>query len=523
MNDRDAEVDLDFNSIFSLRKPRDAKAGFASGAKSAAKGIIAGTVGLFAAPAIGAHQEGVIGFAKGAAVGIAGAVLLPVTGVAVGTAQVVRGLANTPKALRETAKGCSWDPKARQWVENPGSSLITDDGTAAHVRHLRGPNPSTLDDYYGLLGVPKEASSEEIKRAYYLAARRLHPDKNPDDPDANERFQALAQAYQVLGNEELRRRYDAHGTEGLDINFVDGAEFFAALFGNDRFEHLVGELMLAAAARAGPDLNADAMRQIQAAREAKLEELLIALLRRWVEGDEFGFSDSMGREAEGLASAPYGERMLRVIGKSYETQASIHLGGVIDGSVAALKAQGRNIKAQFKAASLALKVYQAQQRIAQLEGAAERAQQTAIHIREQQTEPVMTIPDTAAEIPNISSDPASLAAASAAAVAAERVRVEEESLPLMLDAMWAANALDIEATLRHVCRRVLQDHKVSKAHRRRRAEGLLQLGLIFKAAGAFAAVGRPIDGLLAKQQMEEAMLRVVERRVQAEGGDKQRS
>ena len=54
---------------------------------------------------------------------------------------------------------------------------------------------------------------------------------------------------QVLGNAELRQRYDQHGAEGLDVNFMDGAEFFTMLFGSDSFEHLLGELMIAATAR----------------------------------------------------------------------------------------------------------------------------------------------------------------------------------------------------------------------------------------------------------------------------------
>lgn len=54
---------------------------------------------------------------------------------------------------------------------------------------------------------------------------------------------------QVLGNEELRARYDAHGSEGLDVNFMDSAEFFGMLFGHELFEHLVGELAIATSAK----------------------------------------------------------------------------------------------------------------------------------------------------------------------------------------------------------------------------------------------------------------------------------
>lgn len=67
---------------------------------------------------------------------------------------------------------------------------------------------------------------------------------------------------QVLASPELRKRYDAKGAEGVDVDFMDHAEFFNALFGSDRFEHLVGELMIAAASRHG-DLNSQQMRRMQ--------------------------------------------------------------------------------------------------------------------------------------------------------------------------------------------------------------------------------------------------------------------
>ena len=63
------ELREQFNDVFSLRKPKDAKAGFSSGAKSIGKGVLAGAVGLFAAPIVMAKEEGAKGFAKGVAVG----------------------------------------------------------------------------------------------------------------------------------------------------------------------------------------------------------------------------------------------------------------------------------------------------------------------------------------------------------------------------------------------------------------------------------------------------------------------
>ncbi|KAL4451590.1 hypothetical protein ABPG75_007252 [Micractinium tetrahymenae] len=512
------EANVGFDDVFSLRKPRDLKAGLASGAKSVAKGVLAGTIGLVAAPAIGAHQEGLAGFAKGAAAGLLGAVVLPVTGVAVGAAQVVRGAANTPEALKQASAGKHWDEDSRAWIEPPGLALTLDGGEEARAARAqwrrrqaaaqRGVAAPDEPDFYELLGVERDASPEQIKKAYYLLARRMHPDKNPGDPEANAKFQQLGEAYQVLGNAELRKRYDEHGTEGLDVNFVDGAEFFTALFGSDRFEHLVGELMLAAAARHGGDFQPAQLKRIQHAREEKLAVLLGALLRRYVEGDAVGFRESMAVEAGELATASFGDVMLGAVGGTYKTQADIVLGGFFDGGLTALRAKGRGLKAQLSAASLALKVYKKQQEIAQLDALEQQARQVQeqASAAQQQQQPGAeqqqqqqreeddgrggsiaggAAPGAAADQQQQQEQQATVAAAAgleAARVAAERVKLEEQSLPLMLEAMWAANKLDIEATVRHVCKKLLNDEKVSKAHRRLRAEALRELGTIFLAA-----------------------------------------
>lgn len=85
-------------------------------------------------------------------------------------------------------------------------------------------------DYYALLGVAKDASQEDIKRAYRKLARKLHPDVNPGDATAEERFKEISEAYHVLGDEERRAAYDRMGPEGFAQQF-DMSDF-AVNFGN---------------------------------------------------------------------------------------------------------------------------------------------------------------------------------------------------------------------------------------------------------------------------------------------------
>ena len=70
-------------------------------------------------------------------------------------------------------------------------------------------------DYYEVLGVEKSASADEIKKAYRKMAIKYHPDKNPGDKEAEEKFKEAAEAYDVLSNPEKKQRYDQFGHAGM--------------------------------------------------------------------------------------------------------------------------------------------------------------------------------------------------------------------------------------------------------------------------------------------------------------------
>ena len=77
-------------------------------------------------------------------------------------------------------------------------------------------------DYYEVLGVEKGASAEDIKKAYRKNAMKYHPDRNPGNAEAEEKFKELSEAYEVLSNDDKRSRYDQFGFAGVDPNYGAG-------------------------------------------------------------------------------------------------------------------------------------------------------------------------------------------------------------------------------------------------------------------------------------------------------------
>jgi len=255
--------------VFSTRKPRDVVAGTSSGLKTAVRGIGVGVGALVALPYIGWKQGGGKGLVKGVGTGVAACLGSAAVGTVIGSGQIVRGVYHTPNAVLQKSRGQVWNAEDRKWeadwyslpeeakavlgdkatskidAENTGGS---DDHPASSSTAPGRPTRKVVDtQLYDVLEVPTNATAGEIRRSFYKKSLAMHPDKNPDNPEATRMFQAVSDAYRVLEKEETRRVYDEHGLNSAaeSLPKIEPAVFFAALFGSHHFEAYVGRLRLA--------------------------------------------------------------------------------------------------------------------------------------------------------------------------------------------------------------------------------------------------------------------------------------
>jgi len=207
-------------------------------------------------------------------------------------------------------------------------------------------------DYYEILGVPRTASKEEIKRKYRKLARKYHPDVNPGDKTAEEKFKELNEAYEVLSDPEKRERYDQLGANwkagsdftpppGWDGAAVDFGDIFGTAHGaggfSDFFETLFGGKQSTRAARGGAGF---AMRgaDVEAEISLTLEEAHRGVTRRLTLDAEENCSEcgGSGSKADKMCAACGGT------GRIHHPKALevIVPSGVRDGSVIRLAGQG---------------------------------------------------------------------------------------------------------------------------------------------------------------------------------------
>jgi len=514
--------------VFSTRRPRDAIAGAASGVKTLGRSLAAGATSLATGPGRGANDGGALGAVWGFGEGVANAMVLPCVGLAVGMAQFARGVANTPVAVVETLQGLQWNERDRIW-ETSSYNLREEarqlrrqhrgDGGGGRRRRSRGPRAKRGDGggvgddeglggdrgpaspagarvadrgarcesggaaeavrrverhtratgYYALLRVQPTATAAEIRRAYYRESRRCHPDKVGASRNAVTQFQQVSEAYKVLRSPELRRAYDEGGSEAVTrmSSTLDLGMLYAAALSGGQWEPYLGRFALSRILSCsacddehdGGQTCLESLAELwivcddapdawQARREVRCAVALAERLQPAVAGDFAQFESRIRAEAKSLADAPFAPGLLMAMATVYDSEALRFLGALrlLDPrrELARIGSQSRLLQCQVQAACAGFRAALSLQRLMEDEGGT----------------PVQ--PDTcrAGERQRATSS-----------LCLERPAVQAQ-LPTLAKALWTLTLLDVEGTLRRVCRRVLRDNAQTLPSRVQRAEGL---------------------------------------------------
>eukprot|EP00406_Dinophysis_acuminata_P080739 CAMPEP_0179239104 /NCGR_PEP_ID=MMETSP0797-20121207/15290_1 /TAXON_ID=47934 /ORGANISM="Dinophysis acuminata, Strain DAEP01" /LENGTH=692 /DNA_ID=CAMNT_0020946419 /DNA_START=67 /DNA_END=2145 /DNA_ORIENTATION=+ len=502
--------------FFAQTRPKDALDGLSRGLKTAGTGLVVG-VGSIVASTVQGYQEGGLGMVKGLGTGILSGAAIAVGGTACGVAQIGRGIANTPEAVRGRMDQRVWDQELGQWVDIDLCALEhqvelegSDDDEPAEGGGGAGQADVADPEFYDLLKVKPTATSSDIKKAYYREARQCHPDKNPGDSEAKAKFQKLADAYQVLSDPHMRKKYDKDGKEGVQEGNVkmEPSVFFGLLFGSERFEPWIGELSLAMQTdQFAKSLEKDvdeksaeesihladgaskSLKRRQLHREVHCACHLRQTLDRFVYGrDPEGFEEQVRQEAQSLASGQFGPELLLALGEIYKLRAEIYLADETHGHFSLTK---RMVAARHSGITWGhrLNLYQnaagSLLRVKKVHDAARSSQSQVTEGEEEASEEQ------------------------------QRKVVEEaldDALPIFLQTAWAAVVTDIDGTIKEVGRKLLKDKSVNWQIRVRRSQALQILGHIFAEEGRNAEAVQGDSGLklitseAAKATLQEALV-----------------
>ncbi|KAI0731518.1 DnaJ-domain-containing protein [Fomitopsis betulina] len=344
--------------------------------------------------------------------------------------------------------------------------------------------------YYDLLGVPVEASTDDIKKAYRRLAIKFHPDKNRDDPHAEDRFKEIAIAYQTLSDPELRRKYNEFGSKDSapEGGFVDPEEVFGTIFGGERFVPIIGHISLAkdmkAALQEAEEMEEDAdgkpiqrdakgreilspeekARRDEKARKAAAEKAAVrqervAKLVETLERKLGIFTESAQGpndphvtesyrticqlEAEDLKRESYGAELLQAIGFVYVSKSKQYL--ATNQSFLGVGGWLHNVQGKYHVFSETVSTLRAAM---DLKSVFEQIQ-------------------AAEKAGNLSPE--------------ERQRLEEQAAEKGLQALFKGTKLEIESVLRETCDRVLEDPAVPRSKAQLRAIALQILGEAYLA------------------------------------------
>jgi curved DNA-binding protein CbpA len=481
--------------------PKHLGCGLMTAGRDLTLGVTAGVASLVVAPVAGGKQDGVAGTLKGTGLGLGGLVAFPVAGVTSALFQVGKGLWNTPIALYHMAvDDAVWDKDAVDGAEWSSKSIqerlaiFEGEREARYQQHQKGKINGISHDgkksdkkdadvsemeFYEVLGILPTATEGAIKKAYYKQAMATHPDKHKDDPKAKLRFQAVGEAYQVLGNLESRAAYDKHGRKGVETdNFVNPAVLFSIMFGGEQLEPFIGQLAVATIAEAAADekmLRASDLERAQRGRTLKLAVGMAEMVKPWLKDEKESFREGIRSTARKLSQQPFGLGMMEVMGKMYTLKSDQYTAMWGIGVWYEVKESTQFLGSQYDVAMAAWDVYAAHNELEKVK-----------------------------EIKNKSKDKDGITDSK---VAAAELQATKGMQSTFLRAVWIVTVLDIEATLRSVCDLLLTDPTVEKAQHKKVGEAIGEIGQIFSDLGQGKLTDIEAELVKAGQKVHDTMAR----------------
>lgn len=364
-------------------------------------------------------------------------------------------------------------------------------------------------EFYEVLGISPQATSSEIKSAYRRLALKMHPDKNPDDPTAEDKFKTLARAYNTLSDPALRKKYNEFGKQqDIEEGFVDPEAVFSTLFGGERFQDIIGTISLgqemktalqkesedeeieggesqlvsktnppppnpptssSTKAALTPEQKAKKaeLAQKESAERARVREARVSHLAEVLTKKLYLYTEQADKEVDEeivnsvkmiwtiekdmLADESFGPELLRTVGQVYNAKAKRYLSATASGGWGGVGLVG---------------------------GWIHSAKSTA-HVFSETVGAVRAAYDVKAVFDEI----AKAEAEGGPGISEERKReLEEEAARKGLRALFKGAKLEVESVIREVCDRILEDPKLSRQQARKRAVALDILGSVYETA-----------------------------------------
>lgn len=471
------------------------------------------------------------GILKGLGLSAVVGVLAPGAGLITGLLQVFRGALNTPFYIGNSwFDDKEWDEKSREWYNyhldveveevlgeseedhiakieqtireeessrNQPTSKQVLDGEAKKTKEVKETR------LYELLEADVAATTTEIKKRYYIQARKYHPDKNKGNIQAKEKFQKIGEAYQILSDPKLRKQYDLFGKDGVQsgTNKFDPVIMFSFIFGSEKFGDLIGELyysmlITAASSTGGDEENDNEFAEIERIffSDRKSSEVLaykqkrrevqcaanlasrIDLLLSLDEDQISEFQRTTVLEAEEFSQDSLGQVLLGFVGYMYVQESKSYLSSLplATSSTKVLFNFPWHMVRVFHGFYLQFLYYWTISRLVWK----------------------MLVTFLGSRWKRKGKEKASTEEGSSPGSKKEGEQPEEELEELQemlwkfkdlgLEYVWNSSILDVEVTLKKAIRKLLKDKSVSKASRQHRARWIHQVGQIYLQKGAYS-------------------------------------